>query len=358
MAQNFCMELAGAVRDADTFKITVPNLAQARKMLDRLIGERIPEHVKRKLREGKETMNKEVLREVLHLCENEGFFSSLVRDCMQLLEKIEDADSALAMAIKEMKEEYLERALAMCDDFNYKDKAVDVARKLLKNIQKANKLIAKAMKSVDYDLLRKAVKFCEGFNYQSAKAGACSKLYKRVHSTRKQLTAAIKAMEQGALEQAVGACDEKRFNGKVYRCDLEAQARWYLSRVTKINKLAKQAKKECIEEQVRAITKAADAIGMRTSIIDGFRKLIKGPYIKFLDEQFACASKVCVVLFLPLCNLCQLLSHELMLEYVCCLPSSTTQIGPFLSISSAKTSSLKSVDLHYGWRSSKVSRIQ
>ena len=48
----FCMELAGAVRDADTFKIEVPNLAQARKMLDRLIGERIPAHVKRQLRTG------------------------------------------------------------------------------------------------------------------------------------------------------------------------------------------------------------------------------------------------------------------------------------------------------------------
>jgi len=286
------MELAGAVREADTFKISVPNLAQARKMLDRLIGERIPEHIKRKLRQGRDTMDKDILRDVLHVCENEGFFSTLVRDCMQLLEKIEDADSALAMAIKEMKEEYLEKALEMCDSFNYKAKAVDTARKLLQNIQKANKLIAKAMKSVDYDQLKKAVKFCESFNYQSAKAGACSKLYKRVHSTRKQLNNAIKAMEQKALSQAVGACDEKRFNGKVYRCDLEAQARWYLGRVTKINKLAKQAKKECIEEQVRAIVKAADSIGMRTSIIDGFRKLIKGPYLKFLDEQFACASKV------------------------------------------------------------------
>ncbi len=105
--EQFCMELAGAVRDADTFKISVPNLAEARKMLDKLIGERIPEAVKRKLRQGLETMDKTVLREVLHHCENEGFFSSLVRDCMQLLEKIEDADSALAMAIREMKEEYV-----------------------------------------------------------------------------------------------------------------------------------------------------------------------------------------------------------------------------------------------------------
>ena len=105
------------------------------------------------------------------MCENEGFFSSLVRDCMQLLEKIEDADSALAMAIKEMKEEFLQKALEMCDAFSYKAAAVGTARKLLKNIQKANKLIAKAMKSVDYDLLRKAVKFCESFNYQVGGGG-------------------------------------------------------------------------------------------------------------------------------------------------------------------------------------------
>jgi hypothetical protein len=191
-----------------------------------------------------------------------------------------------------MTHRYLERALAMCDAFSYKAPEVSVARTLLGNIQKADKLIAKAMKAVDYELLRKAVKFCESFNYQSAKAGACSKLYKRVAATRQLLTGAIKAMEQQKLEEAVGQCDEKRFNGKVYRCDLEARARWFLGRVTKINKLAKQAKKECIEDQVRAIVAAADAIGMTTPIISGFRKLIKGPYITFLDEQFACAAKL------------------------------------------------------------------
>ncbi len=61
------MELAGAVREADTFKITVPNLAQARQLLDKLIGERIPEHIKRKLREGRETMNKNVRRRRLRV---------------------------------------------------------------------------------------------------------------------------------------------------------------------------------------------------------------------------------------------------------------------------------------------------
>ena len=187
------------------------------------------------------------------------------------------------------------RGIAQLEN-RYKAPEVGVARKLLQNIQKANKLISKAMKAVDYDLLKKAVRFCDSFNYKSAKAGACNKLYKRVSATRKLLNTAIKAMEQRALENAVGQCDEHRYNGKVYRCPLEARARWYLGRVTKINKLAKLAKKECIEEQVRAIVKAADAIGMKTSTINGFRKLIKGPYIKFLDEQYACASKVGVYL--------------------------------------------------------------
>jgi hypothetical protein len=53
-----------------------------------------------------------------------------------LLERVEDAEGALAMAKREMKEEFLERAIAMCDEFKYNAATVKEARALLKGIIK------------------------------------------------------------------------------------------------------------------------------------------------------------------------------------------------------------------------------
>ena len=59
----------------------------------------------------------------------------------------------------------------------------------------------------------------------------------------------------------------------------------------KINKEAERATKECIEDQVRVVVAAADAISLKTKTLRRLKRLVKGPYREFLDEQFKCAKK-------------------------------------------------------------------
>jgi len=61
--------------------------------------------------------------------------------------------------------------------------------------------------------------------------------------------------------------------------------------VKKINENCDAAIRECKEDQVRLVVSEAKKIGMRNARIDQLRKLVNGPYDKFLQEQFKRAKK-------------------------------------------------------------------
>ena len=293
---DYINELANAVREADLFRVKSADAEKGRALLERFIEERMDPQTKRDLEAALRTMDRAKLEAVLRVCDANGYITSLVRQCRELLGKVIDADAALAFAMKEMKVEFLKKALEMADAFGYDVAVVKAARKMLKNVVKAEAGIRKATKNpprFKHSLLEKVVKFCASFGYdQTAGAKRVAKLLKRVAHARKLLVAAWDAVEQGALEEAVAACDKEHFDGSnVYRCTLEADCRQLLARVTKINEETEKATEQCIEHQVRTIVTAADEINMHTRPLDALRDLVNGDYAAFLDRQFKCAKR-------------------------------------------------------------------
>lgn len=288
------IELADAIREADKFRVKTKIAEQARSMLDRFIEERVPDKVRKQLKRAHDSKDKALITDVLEICEREGWIIKLVRDCRMLLEKIDDAEAALAMATREMQEEYLERALAMCDEFGYKAKVVQAARKLLSDIRKAKSAITKAMASpFNHTWLSQAVKFCSDIGYTASNTPytALKTLAQKVLNARKQLEEAIKALDEGTLATAIHACNAKDFNGESYTCELLTEAQRVYKVVKRINENCDAAIRECREDQVRLVVSEAKKVGMRNSRIDQLRKLVNGPYDKFLQEQFKRAKK-------------------------------------------------------------------
>ena len=143
--ESFIIQLADAVQQADLFKIKTPAAEKGRSMLEMFVEERMDPDTKRRLEEAKQTMDRNLLDDVLEHCGRMGYITKLVRTCRELQEKVEDAEGALEMAKREMKEEYLERALTMCEEFGYNAASVQDARKMLKNIVKAREGCARAL---------------------------------------------------------------------------------------------------------------------------------------------------------------------------------------------------------------------
>ena len=143
--EEYLADLAYAVREADAFRIKTPTAEKARNLLEHFVEERMDPETKRRLAAAKSSMNKDDLRSVLKHCEQQGYITKLVRECCEIMERIDDADSALAAAKREMSEDFLQRALEMCAEFNYDGPNVQEARQLLKNITKARSGCAKAL---------------------------------------------------------------------------------------------------------------------------------------------------------------------------------------------------------------------
>ena len=166
---EYCMDLAYAVREASLFRITGSDVDKGKKLLDQLIGkrcnvvschfvniarlwkvlsgcqedllgeivylvwfidlvffcwsfhflsdERMDPETKKMLNEAIRTKNLNKLRNVIDRCEKKGIEGSLVSKCRELQSLVEDAEGALGFAMKSMDEKNLQRALEMCDDF-------------------------------------------------------------------------------------------------------------------------------------------------------------------------------------------------------------------------------------------------
>eukprot|EP00949_MAST-11_sp_MAST-11-sp1_P000183 g183.t1 len=293
--ERLMIELSFAVRAADKFRISTPDAENARALLEKYVEERMDPKTKRDLESAKTSMDRAKLEEVLAVCDKEGYVTSLVRECRQLLSQIEDADAAIAVAMRSKREDYLKKAVDMCDEFHYSAPHVEEARKILKSVKKARQGIAKALQqgpNFKYKTIQKVVKFCESKGLQDMEDfSRLKKLERRISKVRQALNAAYDAVEQGALQDAIDLCDRKDFDGRKYRCQLEADTRELLDRVILINRECEKAEKQCIEDQVRTIVDAANQIGMNSSSLSKFRKLVKGDYATFLMRQQRCAIK-------------------------------------------------------------------
>ncbi len=284
--ENYFVELAEAVSEADKFRVKTPDAERARKMLEAFVEARMDPQTKRELKEALESQDRKKLEAVMAKCEREGYRTSLTRKCAELLSQIEDAEAALEVALTSMKEDFLEKAIEMCDEFNYQAPNAKKARKMLKNIRKAKAGIKRAMAKMKRKWLNQAIAFCDGFGYDSKLVQDCRIITKKVNICHKMLTKAKAAVDQAKLQKAVRACDKIK-----YRSPLEHECRGLLFRVRRINEEVKNGYKKCIEDQVRTVVAAADEIKMPGKELDAWRKLIKGKYDKFLAEQYRCAVK-------------------------------------------------------------------
>ena len=289
---DFCIDLAYAVREASLFKITGDFVNKAKALLDTYIEKRMDPKTKADLQEAIRSKDVQKLRSVLEKCEQRGIEGSLVSECRRLVALVEDAEGALAFATKSMEEEHLLRALEMCDAFDYRSGTEAVARELLKNVQEAVKQMQAAFKKAPRykaTAIEKCVKFCKGFGYDKGGFHALDALSKKLKAARKLLNAAYDDVDEGGLIKAIKYCGKPNFNGTTYESTLVEDCEVLLATIQDINEEAKKAVKECIADQVETIAEAAIEINLRNSLTKPLIKLVEGPKEKFLAEQIRCA---------------------------------------------------------------------
>ena len=285
---DYCMDLAYAVREASLFRITGSDIEKAKKLLDKFIEERMDPETKKLLNEAIRTKNGTKLQSVLDRCEKKGIEGSLVSECRRLQGLVEDAEGALAYATSSMVEKHLERALAMCDEFEYTSETEVACRKLLKNVTKATKGIRQALKKgprYKATMVDKVVKFCNGFGYDTKDFQKLMTLSKKLRGARKQLNRAYDVVDEKKLVKAIEMCSEKSFNGTRYECTLIDDCQTLLDRIRLVNKEAKKAKKQMIGEQVEVVVDAARRIKLKSDTIVYLSDILNGSQKKFLQKQ-------------------------------------------------------------------------
>jgi hypothetical protein len=285
---DYCMDLAYAVREASLFRIEGENVDKAKKLLDKYIEERMDPQTKQMLTDAIQTKLLQKLRDVLDRCEKKGIEGTMVSECRRLLGLVEDAEGALAFAMGSMEEEHLERAIGMCEEFSYTSSTEKNARKLLKNVIKARKGIKQALKRAPRyksSMIEKVIKFCNGFGYDTKSFRTLEKVNQKIRGARKTLNKAYDLVDEKKLQAAVNQCSELSFNGTCYECQLVDDCVEMLERIRLINKEAKKAKKQCIAEQVETVVDAAERINLRTETIDYLSDLCNGSKKKYLKKQ-------------------------------------------------------------------------
>ncbi len=115
----YLSQLANAVREADSFRVSTKESDIARKRLEKFVEARMDPKTLKDLKMARSSADRSLLESVLEVCNREGYITKLVRECTLLLEKIDDSIAAMNMAKKEMKQDFLSRALKMAEGINY-----------------------------------------------------------------------------------------------------------------------------------------------------------------------------------------------------------------------------------------------
>jgi len=283
----YFIELAGAVRAADEFRLQTGAAVRARTLLDKFVEERMDPKTKKMLEDALASKSMNKLQAVLAVCEAHGYQTSIVRQCQELLERILDAEAALRVAKAELSEDFLTKAIAMCDAFDYASDSVEEARALLANMAQAKEMMRRAMASLNHEHLRKTLDFCESFGYRTAEVEACEAKLKQVMHVRELLTEARRVVEIVPLRAALEAADELTYDAPlVYECRL------LHGRVVRIDSEADKAAVSLHERHVRAVLKAASEVGFKSKAVKKLRALADGPAAAYIQAQYTAAVKL------------------------------------------------------------------
>ncbi len=284
--ESFFIELAGAVRSADEFRIQTPAAQTARKLLDRYVEERMDPATKRKLEEALAAKDMHKLVAVLKICEANGYQTTIVRKCQELLERIQDAEAALKVARSELSEDYLQRAIGMCEEFGYEAVSVQEARALLANINKAKEMIRRSMESLNHEHLKKTLEFCASFGYNTALVQECSAKYKQIMHVRELLNVGRHSVEIVALAAALKAADDIGYDAAlVHECRL------LHGRLERIDAEAERALITLNEKHVKAVLTAASEVKFKSKSVKKLRSLAEGKPADYIQAQFNAAVK-------------------------------------------------------------------
>eukprot|EP00462_Mataza_sp_D1_P024235 CAMPEP_0175127448 /NCGR_PEP_ID=MMETSP0087-20121206/4390_1 /TAXON_ID=136419 /ORGANISM="Unknown Unknown, Strain D1" /LENGTH=1428 /DNA_ID=CAMNT_0016409423 /DNA_START=43 /DNA_END=4329 /DNA_ORIENTATION=+ len=278
--EDYFGRLAAAVRTADEFRVNTPIANKARKLLDDYIEQRMDPQTKALLEEAVRTKDKATLEKALTVCAQEGYRTQLTRQCSELLEKVSDAEAALAASVAQVDDEMLTMALAMCDEFQYNSATVQQARQLLADIQQTTMEMQQAKVSMDHVVLQTALARAGQINLNTMIVNECRALYSKIMDTRTQLDAAIQSVDQSTLEAALANASSFGYQAVLVQAAMELHYR-----VSRINAVTDEAAGTLEEDQIRTVVTAANGIGMTTPQLEYFRNLVDGPYDSFLEAQ-------------------------------------------------------------------------
>lgn len=278
--EEYFDQLAHGVRQADEFRLKTPYAEKARKLLDEYIEARMDPRTKSLLENALKTKLKEDIEKALSEAALHGYRTSLTRKCSELLEKVQDAEDALAASMDHCSVDMLERSLQMCDEFQYNSETVQQARTMLEAIQTAISILTAAQESKDHLELKSGLDSADSVGFTDSLIEACRSLYQKVLTTRAALEEALSRVDESMLEAALWTADSFAYNAQ-----LVYDARGLYQRTKRINEEAKLAYGTLEEDHVRTCLEAADGIGMNTEFINYFRDLVNGPYADFVDKQ-------------------------------------------------------------------------
>eukprot|EP00808_Paulinella_micropora_P021135 g79262.t1 len=273
--------LARAVRQADEFRMKTPEAERARDLLENFVEQRMDADTKKKLQEAVASKEQKLLEEVLATCSAKGYRTKLVRAANELLEKVKDAEGALAYALNAKQIEFLDKALAMCDEFKYTSPTEKEARQLLSDIHECERMCQSSMQSKDHEELQAAVDLATRIGWQHDLVEDTRHLLRQVLEVRQQLEHSMFSLQQADLNVAL-----QQAQGLGYASALTEEAEALLYRVSKILQELDQASQTMEEEQIRVAVWAADELGMDNQVLQYFRTLINGTPDAFLEAQY------------------------------------------------------------------------
>lgn len=278
---DYMKDLARGVRRADDFRIQSAVAEKCRDLLEEHIAARIDPQTKRELQEAIDSMDKDMLEAIVFKCNKNGFRTKATRKASDLLEKVTDAEAAIAAALGEMDEEYLAKAIEMCDAFNYQGPNAQRCREVLAGIIKAKRQLQSAIATKDHVELKEVLALCDNIGYNAANVSSARSLLARVLAVRKACEQAIAAVAKAQLDAAIQQAVDLD-----YESDLTRQTKVLSDRVNLIAAEIDKCSVTLEEAAVRVCYQAGTEIKMTDQWLDYFGQLINGPYPDFLTAQF------------------------------------------------------------------------
>ena len=264
MIELLYQDLANALKRADQFKIHISQNNVAKTLLEKYVEERMDIKTKNMLQQAIKEKNVSLLEQVLTICDNKGYRTSLTIQAEQLYELILDIKAALSVAIDDVDEQELLLSINMCEqEANLKLDLYQQAKDLLTKINYANQLLTNLntpqLKN-DHNHMKEALAYCDQFNFNSKLVQEIRLLYNEIMKCRSLLITLLNQPNEIDLQSTIAMC--QRIN---YQSELTIKSQHLLTRVKLINQLINKAEKTLHEEYVKIIVYAANEINLNTT---------------------------------------------------------------------------------------------